>query len=648
MPAPPPSPSTTTTPGGLRLGHLSVTYTLALHDGALGTVPLTHARAPASLLRADVPEVAAALPRLLLALAASSLLDSGDDGDGDSSDTHAGRRRWWPWQWRWWQWWRSWQRRSHGRVSVLLYAVASVLQVQLLLSAALLWLVLPGLVLLPALALEAAAIWLLVFRLLNRGHDDNRPITVVLPRPRPVAGVANTPAPADEHENEQTREQEQARDCDRDHRDRACWILVPGLDAAGADHIRRATLPRLARLLGLDHHHQHHGGGDYGNGDGDDVYGGHGHDGDGCCADADVRALVPSRLGLPLDLAVVLAQRSLQLATARSTALYRAVREELLLRAKRDGNGGNGDGGGGGGGGRGSGRGGDVHVLAHGTGALDAAWALARLCADLPPGDVLGRLHVFTLGGAAAEMAVPLATAHQDEPRRAAYPSVTHFAFGDDPWAQIGVLLGIRQRLEGRLVGSLYTIQDNSPLPRRRLGALRQYAGYTVDGYLDALLPGGDARAGVLGHACRVDRELSERRELAALAARSSSSCGPGNGGGDHHRQQQQGREGRGGTGGGEKSKSSRATQKRVSWTTLGAVADAGRGGDDLDLAGAASVNEVRRRAKELEGMVGCVENPLVDAILGDRRLGQEEGVFRLADEYSTASIPSLRAMKGC
>ncbi|KAI0173029.1 hypothetical protein GGR52DRAFT_571533 [Hypoxylon sp. FL1284] len=81
------------------------------------------------------------------------------------------------------------------------------------------------------------------------------------------------------------------------------------------------------------------------------------------------------------------------------------------------------------------------------------------------------------------------------------YPDVTNFAFADDPMAQIGVLLGMRQRLQGRFVGSLYTIHTAAP-------AFTWRSHNSFEDYLDALLPNGNPRTGVLGQECKVDSEL--------------------------------------------------------------------------------------------------------------------------------------------
>ncbi|KAI1502115.1 hypothetical protein F5X99DRAFT_427498 [Biscogniauxia marginata] len=458
---------------GNQTAAMSLSYTLPLNDGALGTTPLTHQQPALTLFRADAPRVAAAVRPLLSAFAASTARHIYTLG------------------------WCEAVRR------VVLYIAISVLELQLLVTGPVLWLAVPGLIFLPCLGLEVALIWLLVLRL---NKDQQHMFTCA---------------------NEGTKNRNHLDG--QDHQ-RWYWIVVGGTDL-DAEETRQTSIPRLANLFGHDMH-----------------------------------VFIPYRLGLPLDIAVVLVQRTVQVPTARSAALYRAVRAQLL-RTRTSG----------------------VRIIAHNTGALDTAWVLSRLCADLPSGDLLGKLQVFTFGAAAAEMTIPLGALQQNDSRdNPGYPTITHFAFEDDPFAQIGVFLGVRHRLEGRFVGSLYTIRSSRVSGWSKSRLLPRGRSYTLEDYLDALFPGGDPRAGVLGQVCRIDREVSEMRELAALA-QSVSHIGS----------------------------RTRANTKRLSWTVLGAVADSLSHGDgeQSDMAGAFSLNEVRRRGKSLEGMRGYENNALVDAV---------------------------------
>ncbi|KAI1134568.1 hypothetical protein F5Y05DRAFT_201580 [Hypoxylon sp. FL0543] len=446
-------------PQQARSNDLSLSLTLALKDGVLGTTPLSHQQTALSLLRADIPYVAAAVPRILSAVATS---------------TFRGRQG------------ATWTELREMAIYVLL----SLLELQLLISLCLLWLVLPGLTLLPWLTFHVASIWFLI-RYLN-----SRPLSLTF-----TAG-----APSDVSS-------------DGDEK-RMSWFVVGGLV-----HNERMRKGLSAKLAGIFGHNMH--------------------------------VFLPQRLGFPVDALLVLLQRNINIPTARSVSLYHSVRSGLL-RPEISG----------------------VRVLAHHTGALEISWLLARLCADFPPGDRLAKLQVFTFGAASIEMTLPLGNPYQgnEDSPGPLYPLVTHFAFTDDPVAQIGVLPGIRQRLEGRFVGSLYTIHSGSLYPRSHH--------YTIDDYLDALLPEGDPRVGVLGQLCKVDRELSEMRELAALAQSVTD-------------------------------KRLRTRRARLSWTALGVVADSMSSGykDRDDMVGPYSLEEVRKKAKSLEGLRGYENNPLVDTM---------------------------------
>ncbi|KAI1493400.1 hypothetical protein F5X96DRAFT_688272 [Biscogniauxia mediterranea] len=495
---------------------MSLSYTLPLNDGALGTIPLTHQQPALALLKADTPRLAAAIRPLLSTFVATTARCIHKLGW-----LKAGRR-------------------------LALYIVVSALELQLLVCAPVLFLAVPGLIFLPCVGLEVALLWLLVQRL-NRNNNQQE----VIPCTSAEGTTTTTTTAAKNSSSSSSTEHWH-------------WIVVGGTDL-DPETTREVTLPRLAALFASNMH-----------------------------------AFIPRRLGLPLDIAGALLRTAsvsvLLPTTARSAALYRAVRAQLLRSRKKKSDGGG------------------VRVLAHGTGAADVAWVLARLCADLPAGEggLLARLQVFTFGAAAAEMTVPLGGGAQQQQQQGGdssgpgglyYPTVTHFAFDDDPFAQMGVFLGIRRRLEGRFVGSRISSKASGPSRFSQSRFLPRVPSYTLDDYLDALFPGGDPRAGVLGRVCRIDREVSETRELAALA-QSVSNHRPDN-----------------------NKKTTRADDgatKRLSWTVLGAVADSlsssssngdrDQGGMDMDMAGAFSLNEARRRGKALEGMRGYENNALAEA----------------------------------
>ncbi|KAI5919642.1 hypothetical protein F4810DRAFT_476307 [Camillea tinctor] len=495
---------------------MSLSYTLPLNDGALGTIPLTHQQTALALLKADAPRLTAAVRPLLSAFVAKTARRIQELG------------------------WCKASRR------LALYFAISALELQLLICAPALFLAVPGLIFLPCVGLEVVLLWFLVQRL-NQNHNQHETFT--------YTGAEGTPAASAAKNNTSTTAGSSSW----------YWIVVGGIDL-DPEATREVTLPRLAALFASDMH-----------------------------------AFTPSRLGLPLDIAAalilpIITTTFLCPTTSRSAALYKVVRAQLLRNRKKPVNS---DGG--------------VRILAHNTGAADVAWVLARLCADLPAAEgLLDRLQVFTFGAAAVEMTIPLGgqQRQQDDGDGGAgggyggyYPTVTHYAFEDDPVAQMGVLRGVCKRLEGRFVGNLYTIRNN----HKPSGSYRfqsrflpiRAPSYTLDDYLDALFPDGDPRAGVLGRVCRIDHETSEMRELAALAQSvSNNNSDPGHG----------------------TSRADAVATKRLSWTVLGAVAgglSSSNGGDQgADMAGAFSLNEVRRRGKALEGMRGYENNALADAAM--------------------------------
>lgn len=439
----------------------ALSRTLALTDAASGTTPLSHQQTTLSLLKADIRILVAAIPRILVAVTRQ----------GQVPQT------------------ASWAELRE----TALYLVVSLIELQLLVSLCLLWLVVPGVALLPWLGLQAASVWV-ILRYLN---CRNRPFVFTVDR--------------------------FASDALDDELQRLDWFVVGGL--VNNAQMRRTVLPRLARIFGDD-----------------------------------MRTFPSHRLGFAFDIALILLQRNLHIPTTRSIELYNSVRASLL---KPETNG--------------------VRIIAHNTGALDVSWLLSRLCADLPAGRRLSKLQVFTFGAASVEVALPLGKAHpqSDSDSSLLYPDVTHFAFTDDPMAQIGVLYGVRQRLEGRFVGNLYTIHTTtSDLPRGYH--------YTLEDYLDALLPDGNPRTGVLGLVCKIDRELCEMRELAALVRSVPN---------EHLRTRD---------------------IKRRSWTALGMVADKR---DHGDMAGPLSLEDVSRKARSLDGLRGYEDNLLAEAVRNKYRL---------------------------
>ncbi|KAI0007567.1 hypothetical protein F4779DRAFT_498779 [Xylariaceae sp. FL0662B] len=457
----------------------SLSFTLALRDGALGTIPLTHQQPAMSLLKTDVRYVAAAIPRIFSTLVASPCS-----------------------RWREMSW--------HELREEALYFVASILEVQMLLSTCVLWLLLPGIVLLPCLSLEVALVWLLI-RCINQEQQTF------------------------------TRTVEESKsDKIGDEKQRKAWFVAGGM-ATNNEHMCRKLVPKLLKIFGHDMH-----------------------------------VFLSPRLGFPLDIAFAILQRNVYVPTTRSAALYNSVRASLLKPGIAG-----------------------VYILAHNTGSLDVTWLLSRLCSDFPAGGQLGKLQVFTFGAASAEITLPLGSTYRQGGGnlQLVYPTVTHFAFADDPFAQLGVLMGIRYRLESRFVGDLYTIGGSSTTRTHSSLIFRRHR-HTFNDYLDAILPNGDPRAGVLNQVCSIDRDVSEMRELAALAQSLNN----------------------------VRLKMRKGT-KRLSWTGLGMLASNTSGGSRArnDMAGLFSLEEARKRSKTLEGMRGYENNPLAEAVASRYRLFSSE-----------------------
>lgn len=352
--------------------------------------------------------------------------------------------------------------------------------------------------------------------------------------------------------------------------DNSSWAVVGGLNWS-EDHLRNSTCPRLARLFGHDMH-----------------------------------VFLPYRLGLLLDLAVMLAQRTLQIPTPLSLAVYKHVRAHCLRPQP-----------------------GQLNLIVHNTGALDMAWVMACLCSDLPPGQLLGRFNVYTFGAATTEMALPLGshTGHEGHSCSCEslpeYPLVNHYAFGDDPFARIGVLQGVWHRMQGRLVGAVYVIQRMQA--RGWLSWTPTGHSYSLDDYLDALFPNGNPRAGVLGQVCRIERDLSVMRELAALANAATDQPSVSS---RHSR-----------TLSGASSVSPRSTPRS---SPRNSAWSGGHRRSGSNIAGLVSLEEARRIGKESEGMFGYENNALAALVVGKHRLSEDEqtGVRRRASSIYGGTPP--------
>ncbi|KAK8022901.1 hypothetical protein PG991_006782 [Apiospora marii] len=462
---------------------MSISYILPLMDGATGSVPLTHEHSLWPLLRTDAMHCMRAVSQIFAAFATSLSRRRGQ---------------------------MSWKEHRE----IFLYLVLSLLELQFLLTAIPMWLLMPGFFVLPLLSIECSLIWSL--------------IQIVNSEDRTFVCRWNG---ADEEKEEGW--------------EHYTWAVVGGMEWS-EEHLRKKTLPRLTELFNHDMH-----------------------------------TFLPYRLGFPLDMLSRFLQRTLQVPTPTSTAVYNHVRANCVkLRSKQ------------------------MNILVHNTGALDMAWVMSRLCADLPPGQQLGKFNVYTFGSAMPEMTLPLGSHNGHEGHNCncedfpEYPIVNHYAFEDDPFARFGVFLGVRQRMEGRVVGAVYGLQAQGSRRRRSKSWFSSGGRFTLDDYLDALFPDGNPRAGALGEVCKIERDISEMRELSALAKAVREVSRKG---------------------------------KRLSWTALGALAGSHSSAsshcrnDRNEMAGVVSLEEARRIGKSMEGILGYENNLLAAFVRGDYRLHLDE-----------------------
>uniref|UniRef100_L2GA32 Uncharacterized protein n=1 Tax=Colletotrichum fructicola (strain Nara gc5) TaxID=1213859 RepID=L2GA32_COLFN len=187
-----------------------------------------------------------------------------------------------------------------------------------------------------------------------------------------------------------------------------------------------------------------------------------------------------------------------------------------------------------------------VAVLAHNNGTLPTALVLARLCADIQP-EKLNKLEIYTFGAAASEFVVPLGDSRKSRFEEAVIdergPHIEHFAYANDPFAQMGVLRAVNKKFDGRFCGGVYIIHNQIPQPSGHWVPDQRPVMLLTD-YLSALFPdpsSPSAPSSLLDYVMVIDRDIAERRELAAMA---------------NHAQ----------------TKRTRKDNRRLSWTALGAT----------------------------------------------------------------------------
>ncbi|KAH0425293.1 hypothetical protein CcaCcLH18_11039 [Colletotrichum camelliae] len=265
------------------------------------------------------------------------------------------------------------------------------------------------------------------------------------------------------------------------------WIFIGGMGTSST-HLSQCTLPRLARLFGKS-----------------------------------FSGIQMATYGLPFDMLLLAIQRCFPFQTQASRALYSELRTALLDAAVTR-----------------------VAVLAHNNGTLPTALVLARLCADIQP-EKLSKLEIYTFGAAASEFVVPLGDSRKSRFEEAVIdergPHIEHFAYANDPFAQMGVLRAVNKKFDGRFCGGVYIIHNQIPQPSGHWVPDQRPVMLLTD-YLSALFPdtsSPSAPSSLLDYVMVIDRDIAERRELAAMA---------------NHAQ----------------TKRTRKDNRRLSWTALGAT----------------------------------------------------------------------------
>ncbi|KDN67951.1 hypothetical protein CSUB01_05822 [Colletotrichum sublineola] len=220
-----------------------------------------------------------------------------------------------------------------------------------------------------------------------------------------------------------------------------------------------------------------------------------------------------------------------------------------------------------------------VAVLAHNNGSLPVANVLARLCSDIQP-EKLTKLEIYTFGAAASEFIVPVGESSRKLARfddgSAAIeergPHIEHFAYANDPFAQMGVLSSVHKKLESRFCGGVFVIHNQVPQPSGHWVPDQRPVMLLTD-YLSALFPDPSsphAPSSILDYIMMIDRDMAEKRELAAMA---------------NHAQ----------------TRRSRKDNRRLSWTGLGATV----GGRSGVMDGVMGLEMVRRGCRDCDGHRG-------------------------------------------
>lgn len=255
-------------------------------------------------------------------------------------------------------------------------------------------------------------------------------------------------------------------------------------------------------------------------------------------------------------------------------------------------------------------------ILAHNVGAITTSQILRQLYADVPT-DKMSKLEIYTFGAAAAEFVTPLGgpisdlKAHGKQVHAPEFvtehrgPHIEHFAFSNDPFAQMGVLHSVHEELAGRFCGSVFMLncpglahhdaaasQKGKETPASRLTKAKSSSRplMSLRDYMSCLFPDqtqpntssasnatGTSDRSILDDLMTIDRELAEKREFAALASDSSSHI-------------------------------TKNGRKRLSWTGLGATAN----GMNRNMDGVVGLEMARKGCKDCTGHRGREVSRLV------------------------------------
>lgn len=271
-------------------------------------------------------------------------------------------------------------------------------------------------------------------------------------------------------------------------------------------------------------------------------------------------------------------------------------------------------------------------LLAHHSGAVLAAEAVAMLCADIPM-EKMRKLEVYTFGSAAAEFGMPVGEGMMERAgcgdaggmmmeRKGVH--VEHFAMAGDPVAEMGVMRSVRRDMGGRYCGGVFVMNPGMMgMMGRGMGSMMMMeggsgGGMMMEDYMMAMFPsqmgmgGGGMAAGMMDCVMHVDRDCAEKREIAAMACyqHAASRAGMMMGG------SMMGMTMRGGKG------------KRMSWTGLAAGNGMMNGGEQKNgmSAGQMGLEMARKGCQECKGHMGREVSWLARYVGGMIMMGMEGG----------------------